>query len=45
MKIKRLTIILIVVAVLAGGAAAFVAKRYIYETVAQYRAELCLQFR
>lgn len=40
MKIKRLTIILIVIALVAGGAAAYGAKNYIEGAVAQYRAEL-----
>ncbi len=40
MKFKRLTIILVVIALVTGGAAAIGAKSYIQSAVARYRAEL-----
>jgi len=40
MKLKKLTIILLVVALLTGGAASFGAKRYIHSTVTDYQKKI-----
>lgn len=40
MKLKRMTIALIVVSLLAGGAASYGAKNYISDSIANYRSQL-----
>lgn len=44
MKLKKLTIILLVVALLTGGAASFGAKRYIHTTVSDYQSKIDSRF-